>query len=265
MCTSTQKKLVTSVAAAALLFGLAACDNDDAEQQDAAAEQNQQPDEGGAEEPDDLEQPEMPEPDLGDVPDVVAEVNGEDITGEEFSTSFESQYMQMAMQAQMTGEGVDEDALQQQVLDNLIGLELLDQEAEQSGYEVSEEEVDEQLEQLAEMNDLDSVDQVFEIAEEQGLSEEEFREDVEAEVIIEQIVASLEVDDPTDEEVEDAYEQFAAQAPPVEGEDGEESETPDLEELRPQIEEELAQQKESEALMAYVDDLREDAEVEIHI
>lgn len=255
---TTQKKLVTSVAAAALLFGLAACDNDDGDQ-DAAAEEE------AAESQQMPEQPEMPEPDLGDVPDVVAEVNGEDITGEEYSTSYESQYAQMAMQSQMSGEGVDEEVLQEQVLENLVGLELLSQDAEESGYEASEDEIDQQLEEMAEANGLESVDELYDLAEEQGLSEEQFREDVATEVAIGQIADSLDVDEPTDEEVEEAYEEFAAQSPPVEGEDGEEQETPDLEELRPEIEEQLAQQKENEALLAYVDDLREGAEVEIHL
>lgn len=268
---NTQKKLVTSVAAAALLFGLAACDNGDAEEPDGDAEQNEQSEENGDEAPEgmedmeDLEQPEMPEPDLDDVPDVVAEVNGEDISGEEYSTSYEAQYQQMAMQAQMSGESVDEEQLEEMVLDNLIGLELLSQDAEDSGFEASEEDIDEQLEEVAADNGLESVDEVLELAEEQGFSEEQFREDLEAEVVIEQVLESLDVEEPTEEEVEEAYEQYSAQAPPAEGEDGEEAEEPDLEELRPQIEDELAQQKEGEALQAYVDDLREGAEVEVNI
>lgn len=271
---TTQNKLVTSVAAAALLFGLAACDNGDAEGADDAAsgqaadEQaaEEQPQEGG--EAGAPGEQEMPEPDLGDVPDVVAEVNDEDISGAEYTQAYETQFSQMAMQAQMTGEEVDEEALQEEILDNLIGYELLVQEAEAEGYEATEEEVDAELEEVAEQNGAESVDELLEIAEEQGTDEEQLREDVEQQVLINQVVDSLDVEEPTDEEVEETYEEFAAQqeqAPAPEGEDGEEAETPDLEELRPEIEEQLVAEKENEAVVAHMEDLREDADVETHV
>lgn len=266
---TTQNKLVTSVAAAALLFGLAACDNGDADgADDAAAEQNaeEQPQEGGEAAAPGEQQ--MPEPDLGDVPEVVAEVNDADISGEEYTQAYEAQFSQMAMQAQMSGEEVDEEALQEQTLDNLIGYELLVQEAEAEGYEATEEEIDAELENVAEQNGLESVDELLEVAEEQGTDEEQLREDVEQQVLINQIVDSLDVEEPTEEEIEETYEEFTAQqeqAPAPEGEDGEEAETPDLEELRPEIEEQLEAQKENEAVLAHMEDLREDADVETYV
>ena len=263
---TTQKKLVTSVAAAALMFGLAACDNGDAEGAEdgatngqAAEEQAQEGGEAGA--PDEQQ---MPEPDLGEVPDVVAEVNDSEISGDEYSSAYEAQFQQMAMQSQMSGEEVDEEALQEQTLDNLIGYELLTQEAEAEGYEASEDDVDAELEQVAEQNQMESVDELFTMAEEQGTSEDELREDVEQQVLITQVVDSLDVEEPSDEEVEETYEQFADQQA-AQGEEGEEAETPDLEELRPEIEEQLTTQKENEAVQAHISELREDAEVETHV
>lgn len=263
---TTQKKLVTSVAAAALLFGLAACDNGDAEgaEGDASSEQaaEEQPQEGGGSEA--PAQPEMPEPDLGDVPDVVAEVNDSEISGAEYTSAYESQFSQMAMQSQMSGEEVDEDALQEQILDNLIGYELLTQEAAANGFEANEEDIDAELETVAEQNGVESVDELLSLAEEQDTSEEELREDVEQQVLITQVVDSLDVDEPSEEEIEQMYQDFADQES-AQGEEGEETETPDLEELRPQIEEQLTAQKENEATLAHIEDLREDAEVEVHV
>lgn len=267
------KKLVTSVAAAALLFGLAACDNDDADAPDNGGDAAEQTENGdaaaeGAEPGEDPEQPEMPEPDLEDVPDVVAEVNGEDISGEEYSTAYEQQFMQMAMQAQMSGQSVDEEVLQEQILDSLIGVQLLSQDAEDSGYAASEDEVDEELGALAERNDLETVEEILDLAEEQGISEEELREEVSQEVMINQLIESKDVEEPSEDEIEEAYEQQVAQQEAMqemEGEDGEETEVPSLEDLRPQIEEELSTQKENEAILAHIDDLREDADVEVHI
>ena len=47
------------------------------------------------------------EPDLSDVPDVVAEVNGEEITKDDFSGPYESQFQQQAMQSQQMTDGGD--------------------------------------------------------------------------------------------------------------------------------------------------------------
>src|SRR5690625_3822304 len=224
---ATQKKLVTSVAAAALLFGLAACDNGDTEGAEgenatgqAAEEQSQ---EGGSS--DAPSQQQMPEPDLGDVPDVVAEVNDADISGEEYRSAYEAQFQQMAMQSQMSGEEVDEEALQEQTLDNLIGYELLTQEAEANGYEATEEDIDAELESVAESNGMESVDEFLSMAEEQDVSEDELRSDVEQQVLINQVVDTLDVEEPSEEEIEQTYEDFAdQQSSQGQGEDGEEAE-----------------------------------------
>lgn len=267
---ATQKKLATSVAAAALLFGLAACGEGDAEgaEGEAATGQAAEEQSQGGGSSDAPSQQQMPEPDLGDVPDVVAEVNDADISGEEYSSAYETQFSQMAMQSQMSGEEVDEEALQEQTLNNLIGYELLTQEAEANGYEASEEDVDAELESVAESNGMESVDEFLSMAEEQDVSEDELRADVKQQVLINQVVGSLDVEEPSEEEIEQTYEDFADQQSSQgqgQGQDGEETETPDLEELRPQIEEQLTTQKENEAVQAHIEQLREDAEVEVHV
>src|SRR5918994_1689378 len=51
------------------------------------------------------------EPDLEGIPDVVAEVNGEEVTKEEFTPIYEAAFQQAAMQAQMSGEAPAEELL----------------------------------------------------------------------------------------------------------------------------------------------------------
>src|SRR5699024_9037126 len=77
------------------------------------------------------EQLEMPEPDLEGMPDIVADVNDGEVTKEDFEATYQQQFQQMAMQAQMSGQNMDEidqDELKEQTADGLVGQELLMQE-----------------------------------------------------------------------------------------------------------------------------------------
>ncbi|HLS00871.1 MAG TPA: SurA, partial [Beutenbergiaceae bacterium] len=81
------------------LTALAACSSDGSD----APEENP----AGDADTDQLEeQLQAPEPDIDDVPDVVAEVNGEEIDREEFITAYEGQLQQAFMMQQ--GEDVDQ-------------------------------------------------------------------------------------------------------------------------------------------------------------
>ena len=155
----------------------------------------------------------MPEPDLGDVPDVVADVNNAEISGEEYSSAYEAQFQQMAMQSQISGEEIDEEALQEQErLNNLIGYELLTQEAEANGYEASEENVDAEFESVAESNGMESVDEFLSFSlQEQDVGEDALRANIEQQVLINQVVDSLDVEEPSEEEIEQTYEDFAGE------------------------------------------------------
>lgn len=256
------KKLLTSAALVAFLMGLAAC-SDDAEDPagqggDASAEQ-----EG--------ESPEMPEADVSDIPDVVADVEGEEISGDEFTAIYEGQFQQMAMQAQMTGEEPDQDELKSQTLDSMVGNELMIQDAADSGHEASKDEVDELLKNAAEEGGLESVDDLVASAEEQGQSEDQLRQDAHDQVLLEKVIDDLDVDEPSEDELRDLYDQSAAQQQGGEeggggeGSGGEESEMPSFEDAKPQLEEQAKQQAEQEALAQHAEDLREDADVETYL
>ncbi len=258
------KKLLTSAALVAFLMGLAACSDDagDSSAEGSGAEQESQ-------------EAEMPEADVSDIPDVVAEVEGEEISGEEFTTIYEGQFQQMAMQSQMSGEEPDQEELKTQTLDYMVGNELIVQEAEDKDIEVSDEDVDALLEEAAEGSGLESVDDLIASAEEQGRSEDQLREDARKQFLMDQIIEDLDVEDPSEDELRELYDQATAQQPEGGGsgaedgesgeggsEDAEEPEVPSFEEARPQLEEQFRGQAEQEAAAEHIEKLREDADVE---
>src|SRR5690625_7757405 len=89
--------MLTSLALAGALLGVAACseepsgggDQEGAPPAPEGAPEDGAPEDGGMLPGEDGQMPEAPEPDVSDVPDVVAEVNGEEITGEDFITTYE--------------------------------------------------------------------------------------------------------------------------------------------------------------------------------
>lgn len=293
------KKLFLSVSAAAVVSLFTACGGDEntntaSENQNGAAEteqtqeeteenqnqtaensegnQNQATEnsgeeaEGNSSAAGNAEAPEMPEPELDDVPDVVAEVNDSEISKEEFETAYQGMFMQASQQTQMTGEEVDQDQLKQDAAESLVQNELLEQEADNQEINVSDEEVDETLTELAEQNGMESSDDLLAALEQQGTGEEEVRSEVETQVKMEELIASEAGDiEVTDEEVQEMYDQMTEQQEQMAGSEGGETELPALEEVRPEIENQIESQKQAEHAQELVADLREDADVTIHL
>lgn len=202
--------------------------------------------------------------DVSDLPEVVAEVNGEPISREDFSTAYESQYQQAAMQEQMGGGPVDEEALRQQVLDGMIGNVLLTQEVEKQGLEVTDEDIDTLLAEYASGNGMEPQDFLDALAE-QGMDEEFVRTELEKQVGTEKLLdQEAPVEEPTDEELKALYDEYAAQMGGATGEDGE-SGLPPFEEVKDQLKEQVKQEKQAEAANAYVDKLREAADITTNI
>ncbi|WP_431801128.1 SurA N-terminal domain-containing protein [Halobacillus andaensis] len=257
------KKWLLSLLLAAFVMFLAACNSDEsAEGDEGGNEEEKQEEQESGEGEGEGEQAEMPEPDLEDVPDVVADVNGEEIGKEEFESTYEQQFQQMAMQSQMSGEEVDQDQLKEQTAESLVGQELLIQKAESEGYEASEDEVNQTLEDLAEQNQLESTDEFLSALEEQGMSEDEVMSQIETQVKVDQLIASEAGDtEPTEEELKEAYEQMKAQQEQMGGE----GEMPSYEDAKPDLEEQVKTQKESEVTQTLVEELREDADVTVHL
>ncbi len=203
-----------------------------------------------------------PQPDLEGIPDVVAEVNGEEVTKDEFIPIYESQFAQAAAQAETTGQAPDEDALKQQTIDDLVSTELLAQEADARGIEVSDDAVDAELEDLAAQNQLSSGEELLAAVEAQGVSPEQARDQVETQLMVEQLAAdedgSLE---PTEKELRTLYAQVKEQA----AQSGGAQQIPPFAQARTQLVEQATSQKIGEIAGALVEDLRKDAEIRINL
>lgn len=198
----------------------------------------------------------------------MAVVNGEEIPRSEFDMHME-QAKEMFQQQGMDLE--EDEELRQQVKDDIINhlieQTLISQEVERRDIEVSQEEVDEVFSQFKEQF---SDEEFEEFLAQSGLDADEayerIKQDLETQALIEDIIS----DDPpeievTEEEVEEAYEQQKQMYEAQEGVD----EIPSLEDLRPQIEAQLEDQKlqqhHGEVLEKLIEDLKEDIEIEILI
>ena len=236
-----------------------------------AAEQGQDPAAGGGAA--EGEQPAAPEPDLEGVPDVVADVNGTEITKDEFTGVYESQFQQMAMQSQASGQEVDQDKLKTDTLDSLIGVELLEQEADDRGIEVSDSDIDDALTETAETNQM-SADDFLAAMEEQGMPEDEVRSQVASQETVGQLVEDENGGfEASEDELKEAYDQAKSQQEqmaqqPQQGQQGapqQPQEMPPFDEVKPQLEDQVTQQKQAEATDALATELREGANVTVNL
>lgn len=213
----------------------------------------------------------MPEADLSDVPDVVAEVEGEEISKDEFAAFYEPQFQQQAMMAQQGGEEMDETELKTQVADQLVDNRLLIQAAEEAGVEASDEDVDAILEGIAQENGMSSADEVIAALEEQGQPEEEIREDAATQHKLDTYIAQeADIDEPSEEELREQYDEIVeqqSQAASDAGGEGEEeqAEIPPFEEVRDQLAEEATAEQENEAASEIVAELRDGADITVHL
>lgn len=264
------KKWLATLSIFSLIFVLGACNNDESEEDNNETADNETAEEGNAEEgaPEGApeEEMEMPEPDLEGIPDVVAEVNGEEISSDEFTQAYEGQFQQQAMQQQMMGEGeeVDQDELKQQVADMLVNEELIVQEANNRDFEASEDDVNAKIDELAEQNGMEDRDELMAAFDEQGMPEDEVMSQVESQIKIEQLIEEETGEiEPTDEELEELYDQMQEQQGQLEGEEG--GEAPSFEDMKPQLEEQYIAQEQGEATQTLIEDLKEDADTTIHL
>lgn len=239
------KKTLLGVGLALALFGLGGC--------------GEQPQEAEPE-PTASESAEAPAAELDNIPEVVAEVNGTEITGEKFAETYEGQYQQYAAQAQAAGQEPDQDLLKAQLADSMVAFELLVQEADRRQLGASPEEVDAALEELAAGSGMEAADALA-MLKEQGMDEAKVREELTTQVKIDKLVAEQAGDTtPTEAELLERYESLAAQQEQAGGQ-----ELPAFEEVRAQLETQVRGEKESAATQELIAGLRESGDVTIHL
>lgn len=203
----------------------------------------------------------LPQPDTSSIPEIVAEVNGEQITREEFVPVYEAQFQQAAMQQQTTGQAVDEATLQQQVAQQLVDNRLLQQAAADSGIEATEADIDATLDQIAQQNGLGSGDEVVQTLAQQGVSEEQVREDAATQFVLTTYVTQEGgITEPTEEELRAQYDDLVAQQ---EQSGADTSQVPPFEEVREQLAQQALTQQQNEAATTLAAGLREQGDVTI--
>ena len=207
----------------------------------------------------------MPEADVSDVPDVVAEVNGEEVTKDEFVQTYESQFQQLMMQQQQSGAGteVDQDELKSQVAEQHVNNELLRQGAADAGIEASDEDVDTTLDEIAQQSGLDSGDEVVSALEQQGIDEKQVREDAASQfAITSYIEKEADVSEPSEEELKEQYDAMVEQQSQA---GGSSEEMPSFDEVKDQLAEQATTQQQNEAATELAGSLRESGDVPINL
>ncbi len=238
---------VLGLSAAACLLVLTACGGSDDDSGTASSDESSSQASGG---------------DVDGIPEVVAEVNGEEVTRDEFVLIYEAQLEQATAQAEAGGEAPDEDALKEQTANNLVDTELLSQEAEARGITVSDEDVEAELTSLAESNQMASAQEFIDAVEEQGTTEEQVRSQVELQVLVEQLVADeAGPSDPTEKELRTLYAQVKEQAKAS----GQAQQIPPFAQVREQLAEQAQTEQVGTVAQALVDELRKDADITINL
>lgn len=206
-------------------------------------------------------------PELEGIPDVVAEVNGEEVTRDEFAPIYQAQLEQATAQAeQMGGEAPDEAALQKKTADNLVDTELLAQEAESRGIEVTDEDVDAELTAIAEQNQLGSVDDLLVALEQQGTTEDQVRAQLETQVMVQQLVDDeAGPADVTDKELRTLYRRAVQQQEQLTQQGGQQQEIPPFADVEPQLREQAESERVGTVAQTLVEQLRKDADITINL
>ena len=261
--TSALRRTLAALTLTAALGLTAACSGgqDDPSQASDGGGQAAASDSGGAAAGDQ----QMPEADVSDVPDVVAEVNGEEVTKDEFVQTYESQFQQLMMQQQQSGAGteVDQDELKSQVAEQLVNNELLRQGAADAGIEASDEDVDTTLDEIAQQSGLDSGDEVVSALEQQGIDEKQVREDAASQfAITSYIEKEADVSEPSEEELKEQYDAMVEQQSQA---GGSSEEMPSFDEVKDQLAEQATTQQQNEAATEIAGKLRESGDVTINL
>lgn len=207
-----------------------------------------------------------PSPDLDSVPDVVATVNGQDITKDEFAQLYTSQFQQAALQAQMSGQDLsDQTQLKKQAAEAMVGSELLMQHAEKAGLKASKAELDQALGDAAQQNQMSNKDFLAAVKK-QGMDrtavDKALKQQVEIDKVIEKESGPFTA---SEKELKAAYQQAKDAQSQQGGESGSAPAMPAFKDVKPQIKDQVVQRKKAEAADALAKKLRKDADVKINL
>ncbi|GGP14953.1 SurA N-terminal domain-containing protein [Oceanobacillus neutriphilus] len=224
---------------------LAACGNDDnnTEKQEEGDQQQE-----GAPEQQEQATPEFEDDEFLDEEEPVVSVNGEEVQGAAYNRAYP---LVKSVMFQSGQDVEDTEALQDETIKFLVEQELIMQEANEAGVEVTDDEVQAELDAMKEADE----EQFQTTLDQLHLSEEQYAEQLKFDLATGKYMEEEFDVEVTDEEVEEMYDQMAEQSG-----DQEAGELND--ETRAQLEGMIAQNKQREQYADKVNELRESAEIE---
>jgi FKBP-type peptidyl-prolyl cis-trans isomerase (trigger factor) len=187
----------------------------------------------------------------------VAVVNGFKIAREEFNNSVEMIKQTASLQGANVEDPQVQTVINEQALDILVNNALLIEGAKNSGITVDDARIEEEYEKL--LADIGGEEELTARMAEVGLTQEKLRNNIKERILVDSFLeAETDVENvtATEEEVLALYESFTANA-----EEG----VPSIDELRPQVEEQIKAQKQQAIVNDFLMNLRENADIEIKI
>ncbi|MDQ0272314.1 SurA N-terminal domain-containing protein [Cytobacillus purgationiresistens] len=188
----------------------------------------------------------------------VAIVNDEEILGSDYNSTLASIQGQMQKMGQDPTSKETAEQVKTQTIDSLVGQTLILQEADKKGYKASEADIKKQLDETKKQF---KTEKEFEAALKQsGMDMKAFETQIADGIKFNQFVEKeVTAGKVTDEEIQKAYDQVAEQGKSTG------QEVPKFEEVKPQIEQSLQQQKQQEKLAMQVEELKKNVKIDIKI
>lgn len=187
-----------------------------------------------------------------DADSVVATVNGEEISGKDYNSMLMQTQLRYTMEGKDPSKTETAETIKKEVMDNLIGQELLLQEAKEQGFEASDKEVETELDQVK--SQFESEEQLQEALKAQGITLEQLETQYANIVVVDKYVEeNVKTPEVTEEEMKAFYdEQFSKDA----------DNPPSYDEMKDRIKSYLKETKLQKKVQELRTKLKENAEIE---
>jgi len=251
------KKVLLPFIVGALAFSLAACGDDDKAKKEETPKEEINEDANNEQATVEEMQAKLEEQQL-DEKKLVAVVNGEELTGEEYNValaSIQSQMMQMGQDIS-TEESIEQ--IKKQTLDTLVNQTLILQDAKKEEIKASAAEIDEEYSSFEEQ--LGGEAELKKELENQKVDKEAFKVLIADSIIFEKYIEKMiPTEKVSEEEIKNYYEQAVSDSK----EAGQE--VPPYEEASEQIEGIILQQQQQKLLIVHLEELKADAKIDLKI
>ena len=190
--------------------------------------------------------------------ETVAIVNDKEILGSDYNTALASIQGQMQLMGQDPSSKEASEQAKNQAIDGLVGQTLLLQEADKKSYKASEADINKQLDDIKKQFKTEK--ELEAALNQSGINMKTLETKIADNIKLTQYIEKeVPVGKVTDEEIQNMYDQYAEQGK-TSGQ-----EVPKLEDIKPQIEQSLQQQKQQEKLTQQVEELKKNATIDIKI